>query len=111
LQAIGSSMQASTIHSLGKRCLGKTHIEGNKYTKLCRKFIQGLPEREFVLKETPEATAVKQLRALVHFSQLTMTEPTETNLLRLVKHYALDVLLSLMARNSLLWEILWQGVS
>jgi hypothetical protein len=111
LQAIGSLMQASTIHSLGKRCLGKTRLEGNKYTKLCRTFIQGLPDRELVLKETPEATAVKHLRALVSFAQLTMTDHTEANLLHLVEHYALDDLLSIRARNSLLWETIWSGVS
>jgi superfamily I DNA/RNA helicase len=110
LQAISLPIQASTIHSLGKRCLVKALVEDKKYTKLCRMFIQGLPERELVLKETPEATAVKHLRALVNFAQLTMTEPTEANLRHLVEHYALDGLLSLMAVNGLLWETLWQGV-
>ncbi len=109
LQAIGSPMQASTIHSLGKRCLGKVRIEGNKYLKLCRKYMRDVPDLETVLKDTPEVTAVKQLRALVNFAQLTMTEPTESHLLDLVLHYALDDLLHMVARNSALWETIWQG--
>ena len=110
LQAIGSPMQASTIHSLGKRCLGKVRIEGNKYLKLCRKYMRDVPDLETVLKDTPEGTAVKQLRALVNFAQLTMTEPTESHLLDLVLHYALDDLMRMVARNSALWETIWQGV-
>src|SRR5947209_977686 len=89
LQAIGSPMQASTIHSLGKRCLGKVRIEGNKYTKLCRRYFRDMPDLELVLKETPETTAVKHLRTLVNFAQLTRTSPTEANLVRLIEHYAL----------------------
>src|SRR6266705_1827557 len=57
LQAIGSPMQASTIHSLGKRCLDKVRIEGNKYLKLCRKYMKDVPDLETVLKDTPLATA------------------------------------------------------
>jgi hypothetical protein len=110
LQASGSHMQASTIHSLGKRCLGKTRIEGKKYNKLCRTFLQSLPDREIMLKDTPEATAVKSLRALVDLAQLTMTDPTEADLLRLAEHYALDDILSIVAYNGLLWETIWSGV-
>jgi DNA helicase-2/ATP-dependent DNA helicase PcrA len=111
LQAIGSPMQASTIHSLGKRCLGKVRIEGNKYPKLCRTYMSNAPDLETVLMDTPEATAIKHLRALVNFAQLTMTEPTESRLLDLVLHYALDDLLCIVARNTALWETIWSGVS
>src|SRR5881296_1989666 len=72
LQVIGSLMQASTIHSLGKRCLGKVRIESNKYLKLCRKYLGGIPDLDIVLKDTAEAAAVKYLRTLVNFAQLTM---------------------------------------
>src|SRR5579883_1195382 len=111
LQASGSPMQASTIHSLGKRCLGQVRIERHKYIKLCRKYLQSLPDLEMVLKDTPEATAVKHLRTLVNFTQLTLTEPTEENLLRLAEHYALDEVLALSVRHDLLWETIWSGVS
>ena len=104
LQAIDSPMQASTIHSLGKRCLGKARVESNKYTKLCRKYLRAVPDLETVLKDTTESTAVKQLRTLVNFVQLTMTEPTESHLLDLALHYALDGLLLIIARNPALWE-------
>ncbi len=110
LQLIGSPMQASTIHSLGKRCLGKVRIESNKYLKLSRKYLGGLPDLEIVLKDTAEAMAVKYLRTLVNFAQLTMTEPTEEHLLQLVLHYALDDLLGIVERNPLLWETIWSGV-
>lgn len=111
LQAIGSPMQASTIHSLGKRCLGKITFKGNKYTLLCRDYLQGIPDITEVLKETAETTAVKYLRQLVSFSQLTLTDPTERNLLDLVHHYALDEVKQVIARNTSLWHIIWQGVS
>jgi len=111
LQASGSVMQASTIHSLGKRCLGKTRIESNKYAKLCRNYLQGMPELATMLQDTPERTAAKHLRLLVNFSQLTMTEPTERNLLGLIAHYALDDLERIIARNTPLWEVIWRGVS
>ncbi len=111
LQVIGSPMQASTIHSLGKRCLGKVRIESNKYLKLSRRYLGGIPDVEIVLKDTPEAAAVKYLRTLVNFAQLTMTEPTEEHLLHLVLHYALDDLMRVIARNPLLWETIWSGVS
>jgi len=111
LQAGGSLMQASTIHSLGKRCLGKTRVEGNKYTKLCRNYLQGMSELAELLQDTPQTTAVKHLRLLVHFSQLTMTVPSEENLLGLIAHYALDELERILARNAPLWEVIWRGVS
>jgi superfamily I DNA/RNA helicase len=111
LQASGSVMQATTIHSLGKRCLGKTRVEGNKYTKLCRNYLQGMPELAELLQDTPQTTAIKYLRLLVHFSQLTMTAPTEENLLGLIAHYALDDLERIIARNTPLWEVIWRGVS
>jgi superfamily I DNA/RNA helicase len=111
LQSTGSRMQASTIHSLGKRCLGKVRIESNKYLKLCRRYFGSLPDVEIVLKDTPEAAAVKYLRTLVNFAHLTMSGPTEERLLDLVLHYALDDLLRVVARNPMLWETIWSGVS
>ena len=113
LQAMGSPMQASTIHRLGKYCLSQTRkvrIEQSKYLKLCRTYIQEMPEREMFLKETPEGTAVKHLRTLVNFAQLTLTEPTEANLLGLIEHYALDDLQPLIVGHAPLWEAIWQGV-
>ena len=110
LQVIGSPMQASTIHSLGKRCLGKVRIEGNKYLKLSHTYLNRLQDLEIVLKDTAAATAVKYLRTLVNFAQLTMTQPTEEHLLQLVLHYALDDLLGVVERNPRLWETIWSGV-
>ena len=110
LQAMGSPMQASTIHSLGKRCLGKVRIEGNKYLKLCRKYMSNVPDLETVLKDTPLATAVRHLHALVNFAQLTMTDPDEGHLLDLVLHYALDDLMRIIACSPALWEPIWRGV-
>src|SRR5438067_849407 len=103
-------MQASTIHSLGKRCLGKVRIEGNKYLKLSHTYLNRLQDLEIVLKDTAAATAVKYLRTLVNFAQLTMTQLTEEHLLQLVLHYTLDDLLGVVERNPRLWETIWSGV-
>jgi DNA helicase-2/ATP-dependent DNA helicase PcrA len=110
LQAIDSPMQASTIHSLGKRCLGKVSFKGNKYALLCREYLQDLPDLTEVLKETAETSAAKYLRQLVNFAQLTLTDPTERNLLDLIHHYALDEIKQIIGRNAPLWNALWRGV-
>lgn len=83
-----SIMGASTIHSFGKDCLEKhlntkLRIVGNKYLKLCRNYLkaQGI-NLEGV---------VRNLCKLVNFSQLTLLDPIEENLLYLINHYDLDI--------------------
>lgn len=86
LQASGSIMRSSTIHSFGKDCLEKhlnvkTNVVGNKYLKLCRNYLkaQGIKHKG----------VVNNLKKLVSLCQLTLSDPTEKNLLHIVGHYDL----------------------
>lgn len=86
LRDSGSIMGASTIHSFGKNCLErhlntKLRVQGNKYLKLCRNYLkaQGIKHEGIV----------RNLYKLVNFSQLTLSDPTEKNLLHIVDHYDL----------------------
>jgi superfamily I DNA/RNA helicase len=86
LRDSGSIMRASTIHSFGKDCLEKhlntkARVQSNKYLKLCRAYLkaQGIKHEG----------VVRNLYKLVNFSQLTLLEPTEKNLLHIVDHYDL----------------------
>jgi len=95
------NMEASTLHSLGKRFLGKTQLDTKKYRTLCNAYlINALPIAAF------SAEKVEMLGKLVNFSQLTMTDPTEKNLITLVRHYDLDIDVA----NKKVWEPLWKGV-
>ncbi|MDQ2905443.1 MAG: ATP-dependent helicase [Chloroflexota bacterium] len=102
LETIGSLMQASTIHSLGKRCLGHTRIDGSKYLKLCRHYVKAHP--------IATSTSATSLRMLVNFAQLTLTTPTEDGLRHLVLHYGLEEIEKIMLSDPALWAFLWQSV-
>ncbi len=85
LQESSSIMRASTIHSLGKSCLdacvGKTRVVGNKYSKLCRNYLE--------VQGVERVGIVRNLQKLVSFAQLTLVEPTDGNLAKIVDHYDL----------------------
>ncbi len=102
LQESDSIMQASTIHSLGKSCLdaaiGKTKVVGNKYVKLCRNFLKG--------QQIEHEGIVRNLNKLVSFAQLTLAQPTESNLIQIVLHYDLK---DIQIRDDM-WDTLVLGV-
>lgn len=103
LQANSSIMRASTIHSLGKGCIEthlgtKTRVVGNKYLKLCRNYLKA--------RGNAYEGMARNLQKLVSFAQLTLTDPTQANLIQIVNHYDLKDIHVL--EDS--WSVLWPAV-
>ncbi len=86
LLAAGSPMECRTVHSLGKSILDRTFktqkIEGYKYSNLCRDYLQ--------TRNIVDRRIAQQMAKLVDAVRLTLTQPTETNLISIINHYGMD---------------------
>ncbi len=86
LQAAGSPMECRTVHSLGKSILDRTFktqkIEGYKYGNLCRDYLQ--------TRNIVDRRIAQQMSKLVDAVRLTISQPTETNLIKIINHYGMD---------------------
>lgn len=101
LRARGSTMECSTIHSLGRRVLAKNlpqglelRIEDKKYRDLARSYLAGVLaqwEHRDLANRVKTADLVNLLTKLTDFARLTLTDPTVGNLLSLISHFDLPM--------------------
>lgn len=87
----GTSMNASTIHSIGMRTLNKglskrPRLDDNKYRRLIREYL-----RDFQNEYSENKDAAKHLGDLTRFARLTMTDYTDLGaMIQMANRYNLD---------------------
>jgi len=97
LYAMRAPMESSTIHSLGKRLLGKTRVDDKKYRNLSKEYL--------LSRGVMNPAATDQLKKLVDFCRLTLTEPTYECLTDLIARFDLEI--DIFDGD---WSHIWRGV-
>jgi superfamily I DNA/RNA helicase len=120
LKAIKSKSTSSTLHSFGLACLqtfkeGQCRVDDEKYERIAGQFIRELWDRFFgtldledvPVERWPTPTEAKDsIVKLVHFTQMTLSQPDESSLLSLIDQFDLDD----VNPSSMIWPFVCRGV-